>query len=92
MEGILSPLPGLVIVLGLNPALTRWATFCRPSGPGAVPSGIGVVWESKVLSMVCPSSPGFLLLLPRSMRVPGQDTPASAREPKPRVVPEWGGL
>jgi hypothetical protein len=34
-EGVLSPLPGLGIDGGRNPALTRWAIICRPSGPGA---------------------------------------------------------
>jgi hypothetical protein len=34
-EGVLSPLPGLGIDGGRNPALTRWAIVCRPSGPGA---------------------------------------------------------
>jgi hypothetical protein len=35
IDGVLSPLPGLYFILGWNPALTRWGTFCRPSGPVA---------------------------------------------------------
>jgi hypothetical protein len=57
MDGILSPLPVLAVVRGQNPALTRWATICRPSGPVVVASEIGVVGQNKVLSLVCPSSP-----------------------------------
>ena len=34
-EGNLSPRWGWVFLVGRNPALTRWAIICRPSGPGA---------------------------------------------------------
>jgi hypothetical protein len=41
-DGVLSPRPGLVIHGGRNPALTRWAIICRPSGPGAADWGQGL--------------------------------------------------
>jgi hypothetical protein len=43
-EGNLSPLPGLGFLGGRNPALTRWAIVCRPSGPGAGISAGLVGW------------------------------------------------
>ena len=34
-KGFCRPSRGWVLMGGRNPALTRWAIICRPSGPGA---------------------------------------------------------
>jgi hypothetical protein len=71
--GVLSPLPGLVFALDVNPRLTPWATFCRPSGPEVVASGIRVVGERQVLSLVYPSSSRSLFFVPlRAGRTPAR--------------------
>ena len=59
-EGICRPCRGLVLMRGRNPALTRWAISCRPSGPGATD------WEGPGAAKVYRDRTRFFLVSLRS--------------------------
>ena len=53
-RGISVDPPGACSIVGQNPALTRWATFCRPSGPAGRPQDqpLREPWRTSTTSRV----------------------------------------